>query len=323
MEDQIKEKHKKNYTNLNEDGEDKIMFFLGKIRDKVYEMALKCADVKGNDELYLSIMFFHRLGYRLNLKKPVTLNQKIQWIKLYDHNPLYTKYADKYCVREHIKETIGEEYLIPLIGVYEAAEDIDFSILPDQFVLKCNHGAGYNIICKDKSMLNQDEIVSILAGWLKDPFYSYKREYHYKGIKPLILCEKFMKDVNADELNDYKFFCINGRVVFIQVDYDRYHHHTRNIYDLNLKLMNVRITFPNNSSPEKPLPKQIPEMINIAESLSVGFPIVRVDLYLVNGVVYFGEMTFTPGAGFSRYIPRSYEYELGSLVELKGDEVNV
>ena len=297
------------------------MTIFGKIRGFVYNKALSRAEKKGDDRRYLSIMFFHRLGYRLHWDRPETLNEIIQWKKLNDRNPLYTEYADKYAVRRHVKETLGEAYLIPLLGVYERAEDIDFSALPDRFVLKCNHGAGYNIICRDKKKLDRDETVEKLNRWLSTPFYRYKREYHYKDIKPLILCEQFMKDDASDELNDYKFFCINGKVAFIQVDYDRYQNHTRNLYSRDWELLDVRISFPNYAGDPGEMPPAIPGMIEIAEKLAKGFDLVRVDLYLINGAVYFGEMTFTPGAGFSKYDPVSFEKQLGELLN-KADAAN-
>ena len=291
---------------------------IGKLRGLVYEKALSRAEKKGDDRRYLSIMFYHRLGYRLHWDRPETLNEIIQWKKLCDRDPLYTEYADKYAVRKHVAETIGEEYLIPLLGVYERPEDIDYSALPDRFVLKCNHGAGYNIICRDKAALDKRETAQTLEKWLSTPFYRYKREYHYKDIKPLILCEQFMKDASSDELNDYKFFCIHGRVEVIQVDYDRYQNHTRNLYSRDWELLDVRISFPNHPGDPGAMPPAIPKMIGLAEKLAKGFDLVRVDLYLINGEVYFGEMTFTPGAGFSRYDPVSFERRLGKKLREGG-----
>lgn len=292
------------------------MSSLGKIREALYSKVLSYADRSENDKMYLSIMFFHRLGYRLNWRHPSTFNEIIQWKKLYDHNPLFTEYADKYLVRQHIKEIIGEEYLIPLIKVYRNADEIDFSELPNSFVLKCNHGAGYNVICTNKETLNLKETVTKLNNWIATPFYKYKREYHYKNIQPLILCEEYMRDYDSDELKDYKFFCINGKVEFIQVDYDRSRNHTRNIYNRNWELLDVRISFPNNLCVPQDMPSSIPKMIQIAEKLADNFDMVRVDLYLINKKIYFGEMTFTPGAGFSRYEPKCFEKKLGSLLTI-------
>ena len=277
---------------------------------------LKILDRFCSDETYLKYMFYQRLGYRLHIKSPRSFNEKIQWIKLYDRNPLYTKLADKFQVRDFVKVKIGEKYLIPLLGVWERPEQIDFNSLPNQFVLKCNHGMGCNIICKDKKTLDQEKTKRLLAKWLKTDYSHYKREYHYKAIKPLIVCEQFMKDNKTDELIDYKFFCIGGKVQMIQMDFDRYKNHKRNLYDTNWNLLDLRISFPNYLNINIPRPDSLDEMIKCAETLSEGFLQVRVDLFLINNAIYFGEMTFTSGAGFSRYEPIEEDFKLGEKVIL-------
>lgn len=283
---------------------------------RLVNICLFLCDLIHADSLYLKIMFYSRLGYRLNLKNPRSFNEKIQWIKLFDRNPKYSEYADKYRVRSFIEKELGKEYLIPLIGVYKNAEEIDFSMLPERFVLKCNHGYGCNIICNDKSKLNIEEAKSKLNGWLKKDYSKFKKEYHYKEIKPLIICEEFMIDNKYQDLFDYKFFCVGGTVQMIQVDFGRFEKHTRNLYDRNWNLLNLEISFPKNSEITLKKPVLLDKMIEFAERLAKGFAQVRVDFYVINERLYFGEMTFTSGAGFSRYKPLSFDYELGSKVVL-------
>lgn len=268
------------------------------------------------DRPYLSLLFKRRLGYEMDWKNPQSFNQKLQWMKLYDRNPLYSKYADKVDVREFVAATIGDQYLIPSIGVYDRAEDIDYDTLPDRFVLKCNHGAKYNVICKDKSKLDIPATNASLNKWLNEKFWHQKREYHYKAIKPRILCEQYMEDAETGGLNDYKVFMIAGEPYMIQVDLDRFEEHQRNIYDANWHLLDVEISFPKG--PDVPRPAVLDEMLCCAKKLAEGFKEVRVDFYVINGKLYFGEMTFFSGAGFSRYKPREFEFDMGSKICIKG-----
>ena len=270
----------------------------------------KVLEIACPDKPYLSLMFKKRLGYAMNWKNPQSFNQKLQWMKLYDRNPLYSKYADKVEVRDFVSKTIGDQYLIPCLGVYEKAEDIDYQSLPERFVLKCNHGAKYNVICTDKNKLNIPETNASLNRWLKSKFWRLKREYHYKAIKPRIICEQYMEDTETGGLNDYKVFMIAEQPYMIQVDLDRFGEHQRNIYDADWNLMDVKISFPNG--PEVPKPAVLAEMIACAKKLSAGFKEVRVDFYVINGKLYFGEMTFFSGAGFSKYSPREFEFTMGA-----------
>ena len=258
------------------------------------------------------------LGYELNLENPKTYNEKIQWLKLYYHNPLMTKCADKYLAREYIKEKIGEEYLIPLIGVWDKVEDIDFNSLPKQFVLKVNWGSGQNIIVKDKSKLNIEETKNKLNGWL-EPFsnhYYYSYEWQYKDIEPKIICEKYIEQMDGNLL-DYKVFCFNGNSHYIQIDIDRYTNHKMCFYSLNW----IKQDFTMSALIpiyEKEIPKLIvlDELIKLANILSSEFPNVRVDFYILNNRIYFGELTFSDGNGLNLFIPQSYDYKFGELLEL-------
>lgn len=266
------------------------------------------------DKPYLSLLFKRRLGYKMDWKNPQSFNQKLQWMKIYDRNPLYSKYADKVAVRDFVAATIGEQYLIPCLGVYDKAEDIDYDALPNRFVLKCNHGAKYNVICKDKSKLDIPVVNATINKWLKDEFWRTKREYHYKIIKPRVLCEQYMEDMKTGSLNDYKVFVIAGEPYMIQVDIDRFCEHKRNIYDANWNLLDVEISFPKG--PPVPRPKALDEMLLCARKLAAGFEEVRVDFYIINEKLYFGEMTFFSGAGFSCYKPRDFEFEMGKKLKL-------
>ena len=280
---------------------------------------VKAMEVCCPDKPYLSWLFKKRLGYKMDWRHPTSFNQKLQWMKLYDRNPLYTRCADKVAVRDFVASAIGESYLIPCLGVYSKAEEIDYAALPDRFVLKCNHGAKYNVICTDKATLDVDATNRKLNGWLSEKFWRIKREYHYRNIKPQILCEQYMEDVATGTLNDYKVFVLGGKPYMIQVDLDRYGAHTRNIYDPDWRLLDVEISFPRNASDAVKKPPVLDEMLACATKLAAGFREVRVDFYVINGKLYFGEMTFFSGAGFSRYDPRSFDFEMGGLVSLSDD----
>ena len=260
--------------------------------------------------------FKEALGYELNLENPKSFNEKLQWLKLYYHNPLMTKCADKYLAREYIKEKIGEEYLIPLIGVWDKVEDIDFNSLPKQFVLKVNWGSGQNIIVKDKSKLNIEETKNKLNGWLK-PFsnhYYYSYEWQYKDIEPKIICEKYIEQMDGNLL-DYKVFCFNGNSHYIQIDIDRYTNHTRCFYNLNWEKQIFTILYPLYSV-KVDKPKYLNLLIELSNKLCKRFNHVRVDWYVINDKLYFGELTFTHENGIGEFMPQEYDYKFGELLEL-------
>ena len=286
----------------------KVPYFL-------YARVLKWFDKHGTDEQYIKWMFLRRLGYWPNLKTPQTFNEKMNWIKLNDKNPKFIEYADKVKVRQYINDVLGEEYLIPLLGVYDRAEDIDFNTLPDRFVLKCNNGAGFNVICKDKNSLDKDEVRYKLNKWLKTDFSRGKREWYYHEMPPKILCETYMEDKHSDTLFDYKVFCVKGKVRFIQVDFDRFAEHRRNIYDTDWHLLEWGINFPRDEKRTVERPAELEKMIEFAEKLSAEFHQVRVDFYIINEKLYFGEMTFFSGGGFTKFVPSSIDLEIGRLMD--------
>jgi hypothetical protein len=268
------------------------------------------------DSLFLKIIFKSSCGYSLNLKNPKTFNEKIQWLKLYGNLKKYTNLVDKYEVRKYIAETIGEEYLIPLIGIWDRVEDIDFNKLPKQFVLKCNHDSGSVVICKDKSSFDIRKAKKILKKYLRRNFYYPTREPQYKNIKPRIICEKYMIDESGTELKDYKFFCFNGEPKIIQVDFDRFINHKRNLYNIEWNYVPVSICYPTDSSRIINMPRKLKEMLSFAKTLSENIPHVRVDFYLIQDRIYFGELTFTHGTGFEKFEPKEFGFEMGSWLEL-------
>ena len=267
---------------------------------------------------YLKDWYYEKTGEELNLKNPQTFNEKLQWLKLYDSTPFKTMLADKYLVRDWVKEKIGEEYLIPLLGVWENFDDIDFDKLPDKFVLKTNHGSGWNMIIKDKSKFNKQQAKYKFDKWMHTNFaYVYGFELHYKNIKPLIIAEKYLETEDGD-LKDYKFLCFNGEVKYVWVDKDRYCGHKRNIYDTNWNLLDKKIAeghiYDNFAPCEKPYTYE--KMLQFAKILSQNINFVRVDFYEHNQKLYFGEMTFTSASGLHVYSPATFNYELGSLIDL-------
>lgn len=256
--------------------------------------------ILGN-KTYLRIYFKYKMGYKLNLKNPKTFNEKLQWLKLYDRNPEYTMMVDKYEVRKYIKEKIGEEYLIPLIGVYDKFEDIDFDKLPNQFVIKCNHDSGGLVICKDKSNLDIESIRKKINKSLKTNYYYSGREWPYKNVKPKIIIEEYMEDKIDKELIDYKLYAFNGKVDYVMVCFDRFNGGTKFIYFD--KDWNIKKTFSNDGIKYGDIiklrkPKNLDKMFKFASLLSKNIPFVRVDFYEVNGKLYFGELTFFPSSGF-------------------------
>lgn len=273
-----------------------------------------------DDKKYINKLFQASMGYPLDLDNPITFNEKLQWLKLYDRNPEYTIMVDKYEVRKYIANKIGEEYLIPLIGVWDDPEDINFDTLPNQFVLKCNHNSGLGMcICKDKNSLDISKVRSDLRKGLKQDYYLTGREWPYKNVPRKIIIEKYMvNDSNTDEFTDYKFFCFNGYVDSVMVCLDRSSGNPKFYFfdeEWNLKRYNKR----GQEAPEGftiNKPKCMDKMFEIASELSKGIPFVRVDLYQSNNQIYFGEMTFFPDSGFDNNITREADSYLGSLINL-------
>ena len=270
------------------------------------------------DELYLKMIFKAEMGYTLNLQHPQTYNEKLQWIKLYDRKPEYTIFADKYRVRDYISQTIGEKYLIPLIGVYKQPLDIPWKKLPDKFVIKCNHASGTNIICRDKSKLDINQVEKQLREWLKLNAFWGGREWCYKDITPCIICEEFIGSDDGVIPDDYKIMCFNGMPKLIQVHHDRYGNHTLDFMDENWKKTGI-VQGPPNSIGEVPKPKVFEEMMGIAKKLSKDMYYSRIDLYVVDGLIKFGEITMYPTSGFCAFADLKTDQLLGQWIKLPVD----
>lgn len=266
------------------------------------------------DKWYLSFMFRSRMGYWMNWRNPKTFNEKLQWLKIHDRNPLYTKLVDKYEVRKYIAETIGEEYLIPLLGVWDNVNDIDFEKLPNQFVLKCTHDSGSVIICKNKQDFNIRETKIKLSKALRIKYYTLSREWPYKKVKPRIIAEQFLHDEIGEDIKDYKIFCFNGQSKYIQVDIDRFTNHQRNIFNLMWEKQDFSIAL-EQSQKYIEKPNCLENMIQLSNLLSTGIPHVRCDWYEIKGKPFFGEMTFFHGAGFERFTPIEWDKKFGDLID--------
>jgi len=268
------------------------------------------------DKICIKMQFKAATGQKLNLKNPQTFNEKIQWLKLHGDLQKYANLADKYEVRKFVSNSIGEEYLIPLLGVWDKFKDIDFGKLPKQFVLKCNHDSNSVVICKDKTAFNINKAREKLNKCLKRKFYYAFREYQYKNIKPKIICEKYMVDESGSELKDYKIFCFNGNPKIIQVNYDRFTSSKKNLYDIEWNYIPVAMTYPTDPNRIINKPSKLEDMLVFAKTLSKGIPCVRVDFYSINDKIYFGELTFTPAAGLGKFEPKEFDFEMGSWIEL-------
>ena len=274
------------------------------------------------DSLYLKIMFRKIMGQKLDLKHPVTFNQKLQWLKLHDHNPDYIQLVDKYEAKKIVADKIGAQYIIPTIGVWDRFEDIDFQLLPEQFVLKCTHDSGSVVICQSKSEFDYENAKEKLTNGLRNNFYYCGREWPYKYIKPRIIAEKYIVDDDTGRLDDYKFFCFNGIVDNVMVVRGRskgepkYYHFDK---EWNLCRFN-RLTrsVPDGYKEKKPV--FIDDMIKVAEILSRNMIHVRIDLYEANGQIYFGEYTFYNQSGFETGFDQYSDEYLGNLIKLPIDK---
>ena len=271
-----------------------------------------------SDVIFTKIMYYCYMGRRLDLRRPLDFNQKVQWLKLNYRDPLYVTCADKYAVREYVREKIGGKYLNKCIGVYEHVGDIDFSKLPSRFVLKATHGSGWNIVCSDKSRLDLEKACIKMRKWLKSDFSRVGREWQYQKIPPRIICETFMEESDGSPLKDYKLFTFKGETRYIAVEFDKKDgRHYINFYDAEGRFQsNKSLDAPSDTDAIR-LPDCIEEMKMLAKKLAGGFPMCRVDFYVLNGEkIVFGELTFTPGKGCNAFHPQSFCEELGSYIEL-------
>jgi len=270
---------------------------------------------------FLRVRYYFYIEKKLNLKNPITFHEKLQWLKLNYRNPILNKLADKFEVRNFVASRIGENHLIPLIGgPWGKFEDIDFDMMPKQFVLKTTHDSGGVVICSNKDIFDNHAAKEFLNTHLRRKFYWIGREWSYKNITPRIIAEKLMVDESGYELKDFKIFCFNGVPKVIQVDFDRFTEHKRNFYSTDWKYLG----FTTNIHPTDPdikisRPKSLDSMLSIAEKLSKGLPHVRVDLYMIYDEIYFGELTFYHESGFAKFNIEKWDTTLGEWLELPAE----
>lgn len=269
-----------------------------------------------SDEFVIKRLYKIRIGKKLNIDKPISFNEKLQWLKLYDRKPEYIPMVDKYAVRNIIQQKIGDEYLIPLLGVWNHAEDINFEQLPNQFVLKCTHDSGSVIFCKDKSDFDFESAKKSLDRHLKKSGYIHGREWPYKEVPRRIIAEKYMVDESGTELKDYKVLCFNGVPKLIELHSGRYGEHTQDFYDTNWNRTSITQCGTPLSSTGYPVPDSLNEMISLSSILSKGIPHLRVDWYSIYGKLYFSELTFFDGSGFDPFDNSADDELLGSWIEL-------
>ncbi len=269
------------------------------------------------DEEYLKKMFLAWVGYPLNLDNPRTFNEKMQWLKIHDRKDIYSTMVDKCLAKDYVSKKIGNDVIIPSLCIWDDVKDVDFDKLPNQFVIKCNHNSGLGMcICTDKTKANKQQIKINLSKGLRQDYYLKGREWPYKNIRRRILAEKYMVDESKKELKDYKVFCFNGKPEFIQVDFGRFSVHERKVYSTKWECLGFSSLYPPNTSREIDRPTCLRRMLEISEELSKGIPFIRVDMYVIDNRVYFGEMTLYHGSGFEPFYPDGWDLKLGDLLDL-------
>lgn len=272
-----------------------------------------------SDEEFLKKAYKINLGQELNLSNPKSFNEKIQWLKLYNRRPEYTMMVDKYKVRQYISDNFGEQYLIPLLGVWNDPDEIDFASLPNQFVLKCNHNSGLGMcICKDKSKLDIEKVKKELCEGLEQDYYQIWREWPYKNVPRKVICEKYLIDESRTGLVDYKIHNFDGNPKMILVCSDRFSEKglCEDFYDTNWKKLDLRRPNCNVSDTALPRPEQLEKMLELSKEIAKGHPFMRTDFYQVNGKIYFGEITLYPASGLSKYSPEKWDEKLGEWISL-------
>jgi len=268
------------------------------------------------DARYLRTCFRIKMGYSLDLESPRTFNEKLQWLKLYDRRPEYVGLVDKLGAREYVEARVGASHLIPLLGVWDGADAIDFSALPARFVLKCTHDSGSAVICRDRATFHEKRARAWLARRLRRNYFWAGREWPYLNIRPRIIAEAYMTDESETELKDYKFFCFHGEPKVIQVDFDRFTAHKRNLYDPEWNRMPLAIEYPDDPERNITRPHNLDQVLSFVEAIAPSAPFVRVDLYLVRDRIYFGEFTFYHGEGLEHFRPAHFDAMFGSWIRL-------
>lgn len=274
------------------------------------------------DSIFLKLTYRSRMGKKLNLKAPRTFNEKLQWLKMYDHNPAYTDMVDKHAVKDYIVKTIGAEYVIPTLGVWEHFEEIDFDQLPERFVLKCTHDSGGLVIVKDKALLDKKAARESIDRSLRRNYYYAGREWPYKNVPPRIIAEEYIED-SSGELADYKVHCFNGEPRMILVCRDRFAETglTQDFFSEKWEHLPIKRPTAPNSAVEIPRPAYLDEMLRLSALLAKDLPFARIDFYEVDGKLYFGEITFYPAGGMAKFVPEEWDETLGSWLTLPSRRV--
>lgn len=290
-------------------------------RSKLLSVMRRLSPFWKHDKSYLSVIFYLQMKNRLHWKNPMTFNEKLQWLKLYDRKPIYPRLVDKAAVKDYVADRIGKEYVIKTIGIYDTPQKIDFNKLPDKFVLKTTHGGGGNgvVVCKDKNTLDVPKVRGKLKKSLESDIYTLFREWPYKDVPRKIIAEEYVESEDGD-LRDYKFFCFNGEPRFLKVDFGRFVEHHANYYDMEWNLMPFEETDVRRVAEHREIqPGNFKKMVEFARKLSQGHKFLRVDLYNVNGKIYFGELTFYPVSGLGTFTPSEWDRKLGAMMSLESE----
>lgn len=267
---------------------------------------------------YVRRVYRIKTGAFLNLESPVKFNEKIQWLKLNYRNSILTRMADKYEAKEVVRERLGKDRSVPTAEIFDSPDQIRLADLPDALALKATHGSGWNIISRDKSELDEDEVQSYFRFWLGKSYYRYSKEWAYKHIRPRVICEPLLVNKNGELPLDYKVYCFGGEPRFVQVDFDRFTNHTRAFYDLEWRKQPFSIGYPLSEKTVEP-PHQLQEMLALARTLSAGLPYLRVDQYVVSDQVFIGELTAYPGNGMEIFTDEAWNRKLGDLLTLPSE----
>jgi len=268
------------------------------------------------DQPYLKMRFHADMGRKLNLNAPQTFNEKLQWLKLYDRKPEYTMMVDKYAVKKYVADTIGEEYVIPTLGVWEHFDEIDFDSLPNQFVLKCTHDSGGLVICRDKSTLDLKDAQNKITKSLNRNYYYVGREWPYKNVKPRVIAEKYIEDSVTGDLRDYKVLCFSGEPKLIELHKERFSNHTQDFYDTDWNRQTITQCGEPLSDKVEKKPEALEKMLALSRMLAKDIPHVRVDWYLNEEKLFLGELTFYDASGFDPFDNEEDDLMIGSWISL-------
>lgn len=274
-----------------------------------------------SDEDRIRRKYRAELGREPDLDRPRTYTEKVLWLNLHHRDPRQTICSDKHAVRRWVAQRVGEDILVPLLGTYENPNDIDLEALPRSFVIKATHGSGWNLIVEDRTGINWEEAKRTLRDWLSRSYYAHKREWQYRDVTPRLIVEEFLGAADGRIPSQFQFFCFRRgeeQKILVQVDFDEHTNHRRDYYDLDWNRMPFASRVPNAERPA-PRPEKLAEMTEVARALSEDFPFVRVDLYLIDGRIYFGELTFTSGGGMSSFDPPEWDRRLGEWIGLPGE----